>query len=282
MLDYMDINSTVGFNNGVEIPRLGLGVFKSQPGEETETAVRWALEAGYRHIDTAAFYRNEADVGRAVNAGIVPRDEVFVTSKLWPDDFGYDAALRAFDTTLRELRFPVLDLYMLHWPRAGMVADSWKALETVYKEGRVRAIGVSNFEPHHLDELMESAEVPPVINQVELSPYLPQKAVREYCREHGIVVEAWSPLSKGAVLNDPVINEIARRHGKTAVQVTVRWHLQQDIVVIPKSVKRERIVANADVFDFTLSDSEMAEIDKLDRGEDGRTGPHPDTIDFWD
>jgi len=282
MLDYMDINSTVGFTNGVEIPRLGLGVFKSQPGEETETAVRWALEAGYRHVDTAAFYRNEVDVGRAVNAGIVPREDVFVTSKLWPDDFGYDAALRAFDTTLRELGLPVLDLYLLHWPRKGMVADSWKALETIYKEGRVRAIGVSNFEPHHIDELMETVEVPPVINQVELSPYLPQMAVREYCRDHGIVVEAWSPLSKGAVLNDPVINEIARRHGKTAVQVTVRWHMQHDIVVIPKSVKRERIVANADVFDFTLSDSEMAEIDGLDRGEDGRTGPHPDTIDFWD
>lgn len=276
----MEIYSTVRLNNNVEMPRFGLGVFKSAPGEETETAVRWALETGYRNIDTAAYYRNEKDVGRAIAAGIRPREEIFVTTKLWPDDYGYDAALRAFSESMEKLGTDLLDLYLLHWPRKGMVADSWRALETLYREGRIRAIGVSNFEPHHIAELMETAEVPPAVNQVELHPYLQQRAVREYCFGNGIAVEAWSPIAKGSVIDDEVIGAIAADHGKNPVQVTIRWHLQHGIVAIPKSTKLERITSNAAVFDFTLSDEEMARIDALDRGESGRIGPHPDTIAF--
>lgn len=281
MLKYMNISSTIRLNNGIDMPQFGLGVYKSQPGTETENAVRWALETGYRSIDTAAFYQNEADVGRAVVNGQVPREGIFITTKLWPDDFGYDTALRAFDRSMDKLGIEVVDLYLLHWPREGMVADSWMALETIYREGRARAIGVSNFGPHHIDELMETADIAPTVNQVELSPYLPQQKIREYCSEHNIAVEAWSPLAKGKVVNEAVINSIAQRHGKTAVQVTVRWHLQHGIVVIPKSIRKERIAANAEVFDFQLSESEMAEINALDQGEAGRMGPHPDTIDLW-
>ncbi len=272
----LDITSAVSLGEGVEMPRLGLGVFKSESGPETENAVRWALEAGYRHIDTASLYANEASVGTGIRASGVPRQHVFVTTKVWNDDQGYDRTLRAFDRSLGELGLDSFDLYLVHWPvpALGLAADTWRALETIHREGRARAIGVSNFEPHHLDELAATAEISPKVNQVELHPYLQQRHLQDYCRQHGIVLEAWSPLAKGAVVNDPLLNEIGHRHGKTPVQVTVRWMLQLDIVTIPKSVQRERIVANADVYDFELADDDMAQIATLDRNE--RTGPHPD------
>ncbi len=259
------------------MPILGLGVFKSKPGEETKNAVSAALAHGYRAVDTAAYYKNETDVGAAI-AEAHASDTTFVTTKLWPADYGYDAALRAFDQSERYLG--AVDLLLLHWPRPEMTADTWQALETIYNDGRVRAIGVSNFEPHHLEELAATASIVPALNQVELHPYLQQRDVREYCVAHGIAVEGWSPIAKGAVLNDPVIGAIAEEIGKSAVQVTIRWHLQQGFVTIPKSVRAERIQANADVFDFTLSDEQMARIDSLDKREEGRIGPHPDRINF--
>jgi diketogulonate reductase-like aldo/keto reductase len=272
----LEIDSTVSLGGGVEMPRLGLGVFKSEPGPETENAVRWAIEAGYRHIDTASLYANEASVGNGIRAAGVDPAEIFVTTKVWNTDQGYDKTMRAFDRSLAELSMDTVDLYLVHWPvpAQGTAADTWRALEAIHRDGRARAIGVSNFEPHHLDQLMTTAEIAPTANQVELHPYLQQNHLQAYCREHGIVLEAWSPLAKGAVVEDPVLRRIGERHGKTPVQVTVRWMLQLDIVTIPKSVRRERIVANADVFDFELSDDEMAEIATLDR--DMRTGPHPD------
>jgi diketogulonate reductase-like aldo/keto reductase len=272
----LQIDSTVSLAGGVDMPRLGLGVFKSEPGPETENAVRWAIEAGYRHIDTASLYANEASVGAGIRASGVDPAGIFVTTKVWNTDQGYDQTMRAFDRSLAELGMDGVDLYLVHWPvpAQGTAADTWRALEAIHRDGRARAIGVSNFEPHHLAELMTTAEVAPTVNQVELHPYLQQNHLQAYCREHGIVLEAWSPLAKGAVVEDPVLQRIGERHGKSPVQVTVRWMLQLEIVTIPKSVHHDRIVANADVFDFELSDADMAEIAALDR--DMRTGPHPD------
>lgn len=272
----LDITSTVSLGGGVDMPRLGLGVFQSEPGAETENAVRWALEAGYRHIDTASLYANESDVGAGIQASGVPRSDVFVTTKVWNTDQGYDRTLAAFDRSLAELGMDHVDLYLVHWPmpEQGLATETWRALEMIHRDGRARAIGVSNFEPHHLEPLAAAAEVMPVINQVELHPYLQQRHLQDYCREHNIVLEAWSPLAKGEVVGDSVLNEIGRRYNKSAVQVTVRWMLQAGIVTIPKSVKRERIVANADVYDFELAPEDIAAIEGLDRN--GRTGPHPD------
>jgi diketogulonate reductase-like aldo/keto reductase len=270
----LSIDSTVTLNNGVEIPQLGLGVFQSDPGRETQQAVEWAIEAGYRHIDTAKLYDNEHSVGRGVRAA--GASDVFVTSKVWNTDQGFDATLAAFDASRQRLAFDIVDLYLIHWPvpAQGLAFETWRALEQLYGEGRVRAIGVSNFEPHHLDELLAAAEVVPAVNQVELHPYLQQRKLRDHCRAAGIRVEAWSPLAQGRVVDDPVLTSIGAAYGKTAVQVTIRWLLQLGIVTIPKSVHRDRIVANADVYDFALSEDDMARIEALDRG--GRIGPHPD------
>lgn len=270
------IDSRVTLNDDNTMPWLGLGVFKSEAGAETRSAVQWALDAGYRHIDTAALYANEASVGDGLRDSGVARDDVFITTKVWNTDQGYEPALRAFDASVAELGIDVVDLFLIHWPvpSGGLAGETWRALEKLQSEGRVRSIGVSNFEPHHLDELMASASVRPTVNQVELHPYLQQNALQEYCAEQDIQLEAWSPLAKGAVINDPVLQMIGDRHGKTPVQVTVRWMLQKAIVTIPKSVHRDRIIANADVFDFALSEGDMAKIAALD--SDRRTGPHPD------
>lgn len=270
------MDATIGLCSGVAMPRLGLGVYQSRPGRETEQAVRWALEAGYRHVDTAALYGNEASVGGGIRASGVPRGDVFVTTKVWNSDHGYDATLRAFDASLGELGFDTVDLYLIHWPvpARGLASETWRALERLHAEGRARAIGVSNFEPHHLDALMESSGSPPTVNQVELHPYLQQRRLRGYCAANDIVVEAWSPLAKGAVARDPVLRAIGAKHGKSAVQVTLRWLLQIGVAAIPKSVQRDRIRANAEVFDFALDEDDLAAIEALDR--DGRTGPHPD------
>jgi len=272
----LDITSTVSLGGDVAMPWFGLGVFKSQPGPETERAVQWAVEAGYRHLDTAALYANEASVAAGIRAAGADPADIFVTTKVWNTDQGYDRTMRAFDRSLGALGMDTVDLYLVHWPvpAQGLAADTWRALETINREGRARAIGLSNFEPHHIDALLATAEIPPAVNQVELHPYLQQRHLQTYCRANGIVLEAWSPLAKGAVATDPVLMRIGAAHGKSPVQVTVRWLLQLGIVVIPKSVKRDRIIANADVFDFVLADDEMAEIAALDR--DFRTGPHPD------
>ncbi len=272
----LQIDSTVTLNDGVEIPWLGLGVFKSEPGPETADAVRWAIEAGYRHIDTAALYANEASVGDGIRASGVAREEIFVTTKVWNTDQGYDETMRAFNRSLDLVGFDYVDLYLIHWPMPseGRAADTWRALQQIKLDGRARSIGVSNFEPHHLDDLAHTSDVVPSVNQVELHPYLQQRHLEKYCAEHDIRLEAWSPLAKGAVVDDPVLSRIGEAHGKNAVQVTIRWMLQKGIVTIPKSVKQQRIISNGDVFDFALNDQEMGRIETLDR--DGRTGPHPD------
>lgn len=269
----------VTFNNGVTMPMFGLGTFKTPPGETTENSVRWALEAGYHKIDTASFYENEEGVGKGIKASGVPREEIFITTKVWPTEMGYESTLEAFDRSRKKLGIDVLDLYLVHWPDKEKYLDTWKALEKLYADGKIRAIGLSNFEPHHIDKLKAQAEVAPVLNQVELHPYLNQKEVRDHCAKNDIVVEAWSPIAKGKVLDDPVIQEIAKAHGKNPVHVTLRWELQHNVVVIPKSVHKERIEENMKLFDFELSNEEMAKIDDLHN--DGRLGPHPDDMGGW-
>ncbi|MFF5504756.1 aldo/keto reductase [Streptomyces roseolus] len=268
---------TVKLNNGVEIPQLGFGVFQVAD-EATTAAVTAALDAGYRSVDTAAVYGNEAGVGRALAASGIPREELFVTTKLWNADQGYDATLRAFDASLAKLGLDYVDLYLIHWPTPArdLYRDSWRALERLAEEGRVRAAGVSNFQPEHLRRLLEDATLTPVVNQIELHPALQQSELRACHGEHGIATEAWSPLAQGAVLDDPAITAIAAAHGKSPAQVVIRWHLQLGNVVIPKSVTPARIRANLDVFDFVLTDAEMTAIAGLDRGL--RTGPHPDEL----
>ncbi|MDX2398990.1 aldo/keto reductase [Microbacterium algeriense] len=265
---------TITLNNGVEMPQLGFGVFQV-PDAETTAAVAAALEAGYRSIDTAAVYGNEAGVGRAIAESGIARDDLFITSKVWISDHGYDPTLRAYDQALDRLGLDHLDLYLVHWPTpaAGTYPETWRALEKLYEDGRVRAIGVSNFEPAHLERISTDRGIVPAVNQVELHPALQNRAVVEANSARGIATEAWSPLAQGAVLGDAPVVEIAERHAKTPAQVVLRWHLQQGRIVIPKSVTPARIAENLDVFDFVLTDDELSAIDALER--DGRTGPHP-------
>lgn len=271
-----DIKGTWPLANGVEIPYLGLGVWQADEGREVQQAVTWALEAGYRHIDTASIYKNEEGVGQAVRESSVPREEVFITSKVWNTDQGYDATLRAFDASLDRLGLETLDLYLIHWPVPGKSRDTWRALEKLYADGRVRAIGVSNFLQHHLEELLTTATVKPMVNQLEFHPWLVQPGLQAYCRQHGIQYEAWSPLMQGKVFEQDIVNDLARKYGKSPAQILVRWDLQRGVVTIPKSVKQAHIISNAAVFDFELTADELAYIDGLDRHE--RLGPDPDTF----
>lgn len=264
-------------NNGVRMPQLGFGVFQI-PDAETTEAVAAALEAGYRSIDTAAIYGNETGTGRALAESGIAREDLFVTSKLWIDDLGYEPALAAFDASLDKLGLDYLDLYLIHWPApaSNQYADSWLALEKLLADGRVRAIGVSNFEPGHLQRLIDLGGTVPAVNQVELHPALQQHDVTVFNAAHGIATEAWSPLAQGALLADPAIREIATRHGRTPAQIILRWHLQQGRIVIPKSVTPARIRENLDVFGFDLAAGELAAVDALERS--GRTGPDPATF----
>ncbi|MFF7333028.1 aldo/keto reductase [Streptomyces sp. NPDC008150] len=262
-------------NNGVEMPQLGFGVWQV-PDDEAERAVATALEAGYRSIDTAAIYGNEQGTGKAVAASGVPREELFVTTKLWNADHGHDATLRAFDTSLSKLGLDYVDLYLIHWPMPGKgnAVDSYKAFEKLHADGRVRAIGVSNFLPEHLERLIAETSVIPAVNQIELHPHLQQHAAREYHAEQGIATEAWSPLGSGkGLLEVPALVAIARKHGRTPAQVVLRWHVQLGNVVIPKSVTPSRIRENIEVFDFSLDEEDLAAISALN--EDRRTGPDP-------
>lgn len=272
------IASTVPLANDVPMPWLGLGVFRTQEGEEVEQSIQWALDAGYRSIDTARIYANEVGVGRAIHQSGIPRNEVFVTTKIWNSDQGYASTLKAFDESLERLGMSYVDLYLIHWPVKGKFRDTWRALETLYAEGRARAIGVSNFLVHHLEELRVGASVVPMVNQVEFHPYLQQPALQAFCRKHGIRLEAWSPIMKGEAATEPTLAAIGRKYGKNGAQVALRWILQKGVVAIPKSVKQERIVSNAAVFDFELTADEMRQIDGLDRHH--RYGPDPDNFDF--
>jgi diketogulonate reductase-like aldo/keto reductase len=265
MMRRLRIDTKIKLNNGVEMPVLGLGTYQSRGGKETQEAVLCALEAGYRHIDTAAMYGNEEDVGEAVRRSGIPREEIFVTTKLWNTDHGYQKALAAFEESQNKLGLAYVDLYLIHWPVEDLRKDSWKALERLLEEGKCRAIGVSNYMIHHLEEVLGNSSTVPAVNQVEFSPYLYQKELVEFCGKHGIQFEAYSPLTKSHKLNDPQLADIASKYSKTPAQILIRWALQKDVVVIPKSSRRERIKENADVFDFTISAEDMDILDSFNQ-----------------
>ena len=271
---------TITLNNGVEIPQLGFGVYQVKP-EETAQAVQTALEVGYRHIDTAEMYGNEAGVGEGIRNSGIPREEVFVTSKLNNGFHAHDDALKAFDGTLEALGSDYVDLFLIHWPLPGIDVDyveTWKALEEIYRSGRAKSIGVSNFNAHHLRKLFSDTEVTPAVNQIEVHPYLTQDDLRAFDADHEIATEAWSPIAQGKVLTDPAITAIAERLERTPAQVVLRWHVQRGDVVFPKSVNRERMQQNFELFDFDLDGDAMGDLSALDRGE--RTGPDPDTFNY--
>lgn len=259
----LDIASTITLNNDVAMPRLGLGVWQVASGGETRRAVLWALEDGYRHVDTARIYGNEKDVGSALRESGLPRDQVFITTKLWNRDQGYEKAKKALSVSLHELGLDYVDLYLMHWPVEGKRLESWRAMEELQAGGYARAIGVCNFHERHLDELLADTDVVPAVDQVEFSPFLYQRPLLEYCRERGVVLEAYSPLSRGRRFDHPAVVDVARRRHRSPAQVLIRWALQHDLVAIPKSVNRQRIRENARVFDFELAPDDMAELDAL-------------------
>ncbi|TVP85403.1 MAG: aldo/keto reductase [Alkalicoccus sp.] len=265
----------VTLNNGLTMPKLGFGVWQVE-NDEAEKAVKNAVKTGYRSIDTAMIYKNEEGVGRALKAIDVPREEMFITTKVWNADQGYDNTIKAFEASLERLGLDYVDMYLIHWPvpEHDNYVETYQAMEKLYELGRVKAIGVCNFDQNHLERLLEECSVTPAVNQVECHPFLAQNELKDFCRSNDIFIEAWSPLMQGGeVLNHPVIQSIADDHSKTGAQVILRWHLQNDSIVIPKSVTPERIKENIDVFDFELSDSEMDLINNLDRGI--RKGPKP-------
>jgi methylglyoxal/glyoxal reductase len=274
----MNIQSTVTLKNGVKMPLFGLGVFLSKEGLEVENAVLISLEAGYRHIDTAAVYGNERGVGKAVKKSGIPRNEIFITSKVWNSDQGYQTTFDAFEESIERLGTDYIDLYLIHWPKGEISLETWKALEEIYAQGRVKAIGVSNFLVHHLEMLLRHSKIIPMVNQVEFHPYLQQPSLQQFCTDHQIRLEAWSPIMKGKVNEIPMLQILGLKYGKTPVQITLRWELQKQIVTIPKSVHHDRILSNANVFDFEISPEDMAKIDNLNREQ--RVGPHPDKITF--
>jgi diketogulonate reductase-like aldo/keto reductase len=259
------IDSTAKLAGGVEMPVLGLGVWQTQAGAETRTAVRTALEAGIRLVDTARIYHNEADVGAAVRESGIPRERVFVTTKLWNSDQGYDRTLRACDQSLARLGLEQLDLYLVHWPAPGR-RETWRAMERLLAEGKARAIGVSNYTVRHLKELLAHCRIVPAVNQVELNPFLFQRELLEFCRAHGVQVEAYGPLVRGHRMDHPVVVRTARKHGRTPAQILIRWGIQHELVTIPKSARPERIRENANVFGFALDAEDMAALDALDEG----------------
>jgi methylglyoxal/glyoxal reductase len=273
----MTFDSTIKLNNNIEIPRLGFGVYLAKPGKETFSAVTWALKAGYRHIDTARAYKNEADVGKAIKESNVKREDIFVTTKLWNHDQGYDTALKAFNDSLQELGFDYVDLYLIHWPLEGKRRDSWRALEKIYSDGKAKAIGVSNYTIKHLKEMDNYTGIKPVINQVEFHPFLYQEDLHEYCKLKSVQLEAYSPLARAERLDDPTINEMARKYSKTAAQIMIRWSLQHDLVVIPKTVHEERINENAGVFDFEIVEDDMERLNSLN--EDYRCSWDPTNVE---
>lgn len=271
------LQDTITLNNGVNMPGFGLGVYKVQDGDVVYQAVGTALEKGYRSIDTASFYFNEKGVGKAIKDSPVAREDVFITSKVWDDQQGYDGTLQAFEESLKNLQTDYLDLYLIHWPVKDKFTETWRAMEKLYQDERVRAIGVSNFHIHHLEKLMAASEVTPAVDQVEYHPHLTQEELHAFCRKHGIQLEAWSPLKRGQLLDDPVLNEIGKKYNKTAAQVILRWDVQNKVITIPKTITDKRIEENADIFDFSLTDEEMKRIQSLNKND--RAGRNPETYD---
>lgn len=272
------LNDCATLENGIEIPWLGFGVFQMKSGSETELSVRTALQAGYRSIDTAAIYANEASVGNGIKESGIPRENIFLTTKVWNTDQRNGSTLKAFNESMKKLQTDYIDLYLIHWPVRGCYVDTWKALEKLYKEGVVRAIGVSNFQIHHLKDILAVCEVKPALNQVEFHPELRQLGLHKFCVENHIQLEAWAPLGQGRALSNPIIVELGKKYGKTPAQILIRWDLQSGVVTIPKSSTPHRIVENSQVFDFTLSAEDIARIETLNK--DRRIGPDPDNFDF--
>jgi diketogulonate reductase-like aldo/keto reductase len=275
MMKEIRIDTKVKLNNGVEMPIFGLGTYLTRRGNETREAVLHALEAGYRHIDTAKIYGNERDIGEAITKSDVPREDVFITTKLWNSDHGYDRTLAACEKSLTTLGLAYIDLYLIHWPVEGLRNETWKAMERLLKEEKCRAIGVSNYMIWHLEELLKKSSTVPAVNQVEFHPYLYQRDLLEFCQSHNIQLESYSPLTKGERLNDPKLVVIASRYSKSPAQVLIRWVLQRGIVVIPKSSRRQRIYENANVFDFAILPNDMKTLDSFN--QDLRTSWDPST-----
>jgi len=272
------ISETVKLSNGVEMPWLGLGVWRSMEGGEVENAVGWALEVGYRSIDTAAIYQNEKGVGRAIKESGINRDDIFITTKLWNNDQRSGNIREALDTSLEKLVVDYIDLYLIHWPVSEKFTDCWVQFESLYQEGKIRAIGVSNFLVPHLEQLLKISSITPVVNQVEFHPYLLQPELISFCDEHKIQLQAWAPLMQGKINEVTELGEIGEKYGKSPAQIVLRWNLQHKVITIPKSVNQDRIKANADIFNFSLSDEDIITIDNLDRNY--RFGPDPDNFDF--
>jgi len=258
-----DLSGCVTLHNNIQMPYLGLGVYLSSDGEEVIKAVTYALQVGYRHIDTATLYNNERGVGKAVRQGSVKREEVFVTSKVWNSDQGYDSTLKAFDQSMQKLGFDYLDLYLIHWPMQGIHNETWKALETLYKQGVVKAIGVSNFSKFQLEDLLKTAEIVPMVNQVEFHPYSVQQDLINYCQQHKIQYEAWGPFMQGKLLSNENLKKMAKKYGKDVAQIVLRWDLQKGVVTIPKSSNPERILSNTQIFDFEITPEDMLFIENL-------------------
>ena len=272
------IQGSFTLRNGVKMPYLGLGTYQADNNSEVVNAVKDALEIGYRHIDTASFYKNEKGVGQGIKESSVNREDIFVVTKVWNSEQGYDSALKSFEESLKRLELDYLDLLLVHWPVEGKYKATWKAFEHLYGQKRVKAIGVSNFLQHHLEDLMSDCEIVPMVNQMEFHPYLVQQELIDFCNKNTIQYEAWSPFMQGKVFQLDVFKELCKKYNKTTAQIILRWNLQKGVVTIPKSVHKNRIVSNADIFDFELSQKDVDYLDSLDKGE--RTGPDPNHVDF--
>ena len=269
--------ANVELSNGVKMPMLGFGTYLIEDPTEATTAVSNALRAGYRHIDTAALYNNEESVGKAIKESEIERKDIFLTTKMWNSDHGYDKALRAFDASMNKLGLDYVDLYLIHWPKP-QNKETWRAFERIYREGRAKAIGVSNFHQHHLEDLFSSAEIKPMVNQVEFHPYLVQQSLVDFCKSNGIQYEAWSPLMQGKIFTVPFLQQLSIKYQRTIAQIVLRWNIEMGVVTIPKSVTWERIKSNLEIFDFNIDPEDIIKITQLDRGE--RVGADPDNFDF--
>jgi len=265
-------------NNGYEIPNLGLGTFRLTDKKEILSSVTYALEIGYRHIDTAAIYQNENEIGTAIKQSGIKRQDIFITSKLWNSEQGYEKTLKAFDETLNKLQTDYLDLYLIHWAVKDKYIETWKAFEELYSKGVIKSIGVSNFQIHHLDDLLNNSKIKPAVNQIELHPLLTQIELRNYCNDKNIYVESWSPIAKGKILNEETLLKIAKKHNKTAAQIIIRWHIENNLIVIPKSATLARIKENFEVYDFKLDNQDILEINMMNKNQ--RIGHDPDNFNF--
>jgi len=272
------ITDSAQLNNGLKMPWLGFGVFQIQDGQQVEDAVKAALEIGYRSIDTATVYRNETGVGKAIRESGIPREDIFLTTKVWNDAQREKRILPAFEESLKRLDTAYVDLYLVHWPVKGCYQETWQEMEKIYQSGRAKAVGVSNFQIHHLEDIVSDSQIVPAVNQIEFHPFLVQPELLEFCREHQIQVEAWSPLMAGQIINEPTAQNLAKKYQRTPAQITLRWDLQHEVVTIPKSIHSDRIAENAQIFDFTLSQEDMNVLDALDQGK--RVGPDPDNFNF--